>query len=91
MADIPDNFKWDWAKFWRGKVGNKFIAWVTTTILVFCMIEYELFHNDRSEFIALIVWGIATVVFMLNDAIDAAVRNAKINADFKVGISKETK
>lgn len=84
MADY-EGFQWSWAKFWRGKVGNKFIAWVTTTVLVFCMIEYQLFRNDKSEFVALIVWGTATLIFMLNDAIDAAVSNAKINAEFKVG------
>lgn len=85
---IEKGVKWSWSRFFVGKLGNKFIAWIVTTVITFTLVHNATSLSDKNAFVILIIWGIATIVFMLAGAIDVAVNNAKINADFKVGVGK---
>jgi len=83
-------FIWDWGKFWLGKVSNKLIAWVAYMVLQFItMLTGKIPEANVGTFIW--VTAIVTFIFMLAGAIDTAVENAKITADFKAGIMKEIK
>jgi len=81
-------FKWSWAKFFKGKCSNKFIAWIAATAVIVWIIAARL-AGDHSfagfEKTVLIIWGAVTFIFMLSGSIDTAVANMKISAELKAG------
>ena len=81
-------FQWDWGKFFVGKISNKFIAWLVYMVFQFIAILSEKVPYEWTGYI-LTVSTIVTGIFMLAGAIDIAVENAKITADFKAGLSKQ--
>ena len=84
-------FKWSWAKFFKGKCSNKFIAWIAATSVIVWIIAERLAGDTAFavfETTALIIWGAVTVIYMLSGSIDAAVTNMKITAEIKAGAQK---
>ena len=88
---MDNETKWSWTKFWIGKLSNKFIAWVVSTVLVFITLFHNGWTNVNSETVILVVWGAVTFIYMLHGAIDIAVENMKISAELKAGASIEKK
>ena len=79
--------KWNWVKFIKGWINHKFLAFVTfTAIAAFIIFEPELKLSSNERIVIFIIWGVVTVVFILGKAIDNAVYNAHIAAEFKAGI-----
>jgi len=83
-------FAWDWGKFVVGKMSNKFIAWTAYMVLQFVALFLKIIP-DRYTGTLLWVTAIVTFIFMLAGAIDQAVANAKITAEFKASLLKELK
>jgi len=84
--------KWSWTKFIIGWINKKFVAWIVTTCMVGWIMSWSVVQEITSlDQIIAIVWGVVTVCFILGSAIDKAVENAKISAEFKAGINKEIK
>jgi len=86
MCDETKQEKWCWVKFIKGWINHKFLAFVITTVIVTIMIfkkELALASNER--IVIFIIWGVVTVVFILGRAIDNAIYNAHIAAEFKAG------
>ena len=76
---------WNWTEFWKGKLSNKFIAFIVYMVYMFLTSFIPNVSNND------VLWAstIVTVIFMLAGSIDTAVSNAKITADFKAGIQKD--
>jgi len=81
-------FQWDWGKFWKGKVSNKLIAWVVYMVLQFIALLTKTIPEAHA---GTFIWvtAIVTFIFMLAGAVDTAVENMKITAEFKAGLTKE--
>jgi len=85
IAESEDE-KWNGIKFMKGWINHKFLAFVTFTVISTVMIFKKILSIDSKERITiLIIWGVVTVVFILGKAIDNAIYNAKITAEFKAG------
>lgn len=88
MCDMDKDVKWSWPKFFIGKLGNKFFAWVMSTVLVYNLLMSDhAVTSAENEKIVLIIWGVVTVIFMLAGALDVAVSNMKMTAELKAGAS----
>ena len=83
-------FCWQWGKFWVGKVSNKLLAFIVYMVLQFILLLGK-FVPDNIKWITVIVSFAITGIFMLAGAIDQAVANAKITAEFKASLAKEVK
>jgi len=82
--------KWSWAKFFKGKCSNKFIAFlVATALATITMFTAGVLHDAVSQRTLIIIWGIVTVVFMFSEDLGVAVRNMNINANFSAGAKKK--
>lgn len=81
---------WSWTEFWKGKLNNKFIAWFVYMIIQVIVIFTGKLPADQTSTI-IIISAIVTVIFMLAGAIDKAVSNAQISAEFKASMLKESK
>ena len=79
-------FQWSWTKFAIGKLSNKFLAWVFSSILVWAAMFTGIVNGDHTT-VVIIVWGTLSVIFMLAGAIDTAVKNAQIKLELKGGAS----
>jgi len=83
-------FSWDWGKFWQGKVSNKLFAWIVYMTLQFIALLSGIIPEAAVNTL-LWVSAVVTFIFMLAGAIDTAVGNMKITAEFKAGVLKELK
>ena len=78
---------WSWPKFWIGKLSNKFIAMIISTVLVFITLFHNGWTNPISEVVIIAVWGLIMFIYMLPGAMEMAVSNMKISAELKAGAS----
>ena len=78
---------WSWTKFWIGKLSNKFMAFLVYMVYMFL----TTFTSSSINNLVLYTSTVVTVIFMLAGAIDQAVANAKITAEFKASITKDLK
>jgi len=84
----PPPVRWSWAAFFKGKCSNKFIAFLVATALASITMFSSVLKDVASQRTLIIIWGAVTIVFMLSGAIDEAVRNMKIKANFSAGAQK---
>ena len=83
-----DDEKWNTVKFIKGWINHKFLAFIIVTWMINKIIFGKVLNLESNERITvIIVWGIVIVVFILGKAIDNAIYNAKISAEFKAGAS----
>ncbi|MCL2722207.1 MAG: hypothetical protein FWD47_12835 [Treponema sp.] len=73
----PTKFKKEW-------ISRVFIAWLVLTI-IFCFVIF--FKIPIPTNILLFLGGV-TLIFMLEKPVGNMISNAKINAEFKAGLSK---
>ena len=83
-------FCWQWGKFFVGKLSNKLLAFAVYMVLQFILLLGTFVPNDIKWIIVIVSFAI-TAIFMTAGAIDQAVANAKITAEFKASIAKEIK
>ena len=81
-VEEPQEEKWSWVKFFKGKLNNKFIAFnVTSAIIIWVLASGMLMKLSVAfEIGIIVVWGVAVLIYMLAGAIDNAVYNAQIKA-----------
>jgi len=72
-------------KFIKGWINKKFLAAIVTTVLVQPIIHGAVTVGPEVQLATVIVWGVVLTVFILGGAIDSAVSNAKLSAEFKAG------
>jgi hypothetical protein len=85
VSNLEDE-KWNWVKFLKGWINHKFIAFIITTLMINKIIFGKGLSLAANEtIVVIIVWGVVTVFFILGKAIDNAIYNAKITAEFKAG------
>jgi hypothetical protein len=86
-AKTPGRERWDWVKFIKGWINQKFLAFILTTLMVYKLLFEDILSLDTRERLAvIIVWGVVTVFFILGRSIDNAFYNAKISGEFKAGV-----
>ncbi|MCL2381514.1 MAG: hypothetical protein FWC64_07955 [Treponema sp.] len=89
--DCDTRFKWSWAKFFKGKCSNKFIAFlVATAIFAVTMFAAGVLKDAVAQRTLIIIWGVITVIFMLSGSIDKFVSGGtlSVNANLSAGVKK---
>jgi len=79
--------KWCWVKFFKGKLSNKFIAFLASTSMIFItMFSNGILKDAVSQRTLIIIWGVVTVIYMLHDALESLISRGNLNVN--VGVKK---
>jgi len=79
--------RWCWVKFLKGKLSNKFIAFLASTSMIFItMFSNGVLKDAISQRTLIIIWGVVTVIYMLHDALESLISRGNLNVN--VGVKK---
>jgi len=84
-----ENEKWSWTKFLKGKLSNKFIAFMVSTVLIFTTLFVNNVLKDAiAQRTLIIIWGVITVIYMLHTALESFISGGKLNVNVNGGLQK---